>query len=446
MVLPPLFKGYFQCACICGFIVILTFQGQSEEAQRPETKQSVADLIKQLGNDDFDLRESATAEIKNLGESCVPALQAALAQTKDLETTNRIESLLRLWPLGGIMWQSDVGVFFGHPIVVGERLYVVNKDFSVYCLNADSGAVQWSVPTGDLMYHTMAYEDGRLYVIRTRKEGRKDGTLFCLNAKDGSTLWQYKFEVDTQTFTAPLTVGGHLYIANENTLYCMDSIKGTVEWRFEGPQTWLSAPTLIDGKLLIGSLDHKLYCVSANDGKELWDFETGGSVYAGAAAEDGFVYLASHDHNIYCLDLKEGKKVWEFETGGCVAGAPAVSHGRIYGGSDDGSFYCLDARDGKKIWQFQTAGNVFTSPAISDGQVFVPSLSNKLTLYCLSTEDAKVHWTFETSEGGYTNPVLARGHLYVGYHSRFYCVRTGLKGPENWPTMSGNPARTGCNN
>lgn len=421
----------------------LALHAHAEEPPVPAP--NVLDLIKQLGSEDFDTRENATAAITRLGEVCIPELQAALPQTRDLETKNRLEGLLRLWANGGTVWTSDAGVFFGHPAVVGNRVYVVNKDFSVYCLNAVTGAVIWSTPTGDLMYHSVAVADERVFVIRTRKEGRKDGTLFCLGAKDGKKLWEYKFEIDSQTFTAPMVAGGHLYLASEKTLFCMDPATGKVEWQFEGPDTWLSAPTVAGEKILIGSLDQKLHCLSAADGKPVWEFETGGSVYAGAAVADGFAYLGSHDRKIYCLDLKDGKKIWEFPAGGIVAGTPAVSRGRVYAGGDDGSFFCIDAKTGTKLWQFQTAGNVFTSPAVCENQVFVSSLSNKLTLYCLAAEDAKELWTFETKEGGYTNPVLAGNRLFVGYHSRFYCVRTGLKGPANWPMTSANPARTGCN-
>ena len=406
----------------------------------------IAEFIRQLGNENFDTRESAMAGIQKLGEETVPALRVALENTQDLEIRGRLKHLIDLWPLGGIVWTSDAGVFFGLPVVVGKRVFVTNKDSNVYCLDADNGAEIWSLSTEDLMYHSIAVCDGRVFVIRTRKEGRKDGTLFCLSASDGKIQWKYKFDPDSQTFTAPICTPEQLFISCDDTLYCMNPADGAVEWRFQAPSTFLSAPSVsaAAGMVLIGCLDQKLYCVDCKTGKKIWEFQTEGSVYAGAAISEGRAYLGSHDHYLYSLDLTDGTLLWRFQTGGCITGAPAVASGKVFTGSDDGSFYCLDAKEGKRLWQFQTAGNVFTSPACCDGKVFVSSLSTKLTLYCLDAEDGKVNWTFETKEGGYACPVLAGRRLFVGYHSKFYCVRTGLKGPENWPMLGGNAARTGC--
>ncbi len=71
--------------------------------------------------------------------------------------------------------------------VVGERVYYGSSaDDTVYCLDAGTGRVCWSFPTGGPVRLAPAVADGRVYV------GSDDGCLYCLAAGEGTLEWRYR--------------------------------------------------------------------------------------------------------------------------------------------------------------------------------------------------------------------------------------------------------------
>ncbi|HEV3021358.1 MAG TPA: RNA polymerase sigma factor, partial [Pirellulales bacterium] len=57
--------------------------------------ESIKNLIRDLDNDSFDVRERASAELKDAGESAVPYMRKALADATSLEAKQRLEALLQ---------------------------------------------------------------------------------------------------------------------------------------------------------------------------------------------------------------------------------------------------------------------------------------------------------------------------------------------------------------
>ena len=106
---------------------------------------------------------------------------------------------------------------------------------------------------------------------------------------------------------------------------------------------------------------------------------------------------------------------------------------------------CLSTETGKESWGKETGGHIYAAAAIADDRVYVGSINDKLTMYCLDIYTGNVLWTHVTKEAGYAEPILAGRRLFLGYHSKFYCLKTGVAGPADWPMSGGNAARTGCN-
>jgi hypothetical protein len=81
--------------------------------------------------------------------------------------------------------------------------------------------------------------------------------------------------------------------------------------------------------------------LDASNGNEIWNYTTGDSVDSSPAISDGKVYIGSFDHKVYCLDARDGNEIWNYKTGDEVRSSPAVSDGKIYIGSLDNSIYCF---------------------------------------------------------------------------------------------------------
>jgi HEAT repeat protein len=58
-------------------------------------EERIAALIRQLGDDDYEVREKATQALRDAGPSLLPALKAAEAATPDPEVRARLQAVIR---------------------------------------------------------------------------------------------------------------------------------------------------------------------------------------------------------------------------------------------------------------------------------------------------------------------------------------------------------------
>jgi outer membrane protein assembly factor BamB len=223
------------------------------------------------------------------------------------------------------------------PAVVNGKVYVGagRNDGSIYCLDASTGSEQWSYQTGNSVYSSPAYFDGRIYI------GSEDKNVYCFNASTGSKLWNF-------------SMAGLCYI---------------------------SSPAYFDGRIYIGSQDKNMYCLDATTGSKLWSFTTGNKVDSSPAIADGNVYFGSYDTYVYCLDASTGSQIWKYKTTGAVTSSPAVADGKVYLGSFDHNFYCFNATTGSTIWIYDAGKEVSSSPAIADGALYIGGVVNG-RIYC----------------------------------------------------------------
>ncbi len=74
-----------------------------------------------------------------------------------------------------------------HVAAAGDAVFFgTSSDNSVYCLDAATGELRWSVILGGPIRVAPAVDAGRVYV------GSDDGYVYCLDAKDGAELWRVR--------------------------------------------------------------------------------------------------------------------------------------------------------------------------------------------------------------------------------------------------------------
>ncbi len=72
-----------------------------------------------------------------------------------------------------------------HVVVAGGRLYFGSSvEHTVNCLNADTGATNWSFFTDGPVRMAPTVQDGKVYA------GSDDGTVYCLNATNAALIWR----------------------------------------------------------------------------------------------------------------------------------------------------------------------------------------------------------------------------------------------------------------
>jgi len=208
-------------------------------------------------------------------------------------------------------------------------------------------------------------------------------------------------------------------------------------WSYTTGDALWSSPAVANGRVFVGSLDHKVYCLNATTGKQLWNYTTGLGVLSSPAVADGHLFVGSDDHKVYCLNATTGGLHWSYTTGDFVDSSPAVVGGRVYVGSWDCKIYCLNATNGMHLWNYTTGDFVYSSPAVVGGRVYIGSYDNKV--YCLNATTGGHLWNYTTGASVYSSPALAGGRVYVGSSdSKIYCLNA-TTGVHLWHYTTGIP-------
>lgn len=309
---------------------------------------------------------------------------------------------------GTLNWKFDViGAIQSSPAVVDSKVYFGSfsgGSSEVYCLNASDKIELWNFSVASGVTSSPAVSDGRVYI------GSNDGNLHCLDASGiggGATTQHWFSSVGNGWVSSPAIYGGNVYVATADgalgriVIRCVSSQTGVMIWSknlsIQNDLTRISSPTVVNGKVYATShnatsSEGMIYCLDATgaDGTTtvIWENTTGTDDYieSSPAVANGKVYVGSDDHKLYCFDASTGEQMWSFSTGDSVISSPAVADDLVYVGSDDGKVYCLNALNGDEIWNYTTGDPVKSSPAVADGKVYVGSNDGKV--YCFGEAQA----------------------------------------------------------
>jgi WD40 repeat protein len=324
-------------------------------AAEPDARE-IAQLVKQLGDDQFAKREAATARLKEIGEPALDALARAKA-SEDPEVRRRadeivadihakvyVEQLCLKSPEGQVfgvcasadgkrvltiheertlrLWDVETGkclcVFTGHTDQIngaalspdGKRVLSGSNDRTLRLWDAENGK--------ELLRRTGNSEKSVLSVVFRSNDqalsGSNDGTVQLWDLQTGKNTGVYVSEkgvVNSVAYHAGAglaATGGHDQTIRVRDLDTDKEVRTLVG---HGGQKIVSLCFSADGKRLLSA--------SYNDGLRLWDVATGKEltrikhrgVVSAALSPDGkrIVIAASGGRGIYPLS------VWDAETG-----------------------------------------------------------------------------------------------------------------------------------
>ena len=203
-----------------------------------------------------------------------------------------------------------------------------------------------------------------------------------------------------------------------------DVSKLKLKWAFgfAGDTSAAVQPTIVDGRVFVGSSSGRVYALSLSEGCTYWTFDADtqvrtavvvGGTGAGATPTVFFADLAA---NIYGLDARTGELRWKKKADehpvARVSGSPKFANGRLYVpvssleelvGADSkypcctfrGSVVALDANTGNQLWKTYTIGE---TPK--------PTTKNRVGTQLYGPSGAAV-WSSPTLD-------LDRGMIYIG--------------------------------
>ena len=321
-------------------------------------------------------------------------------------------------PEGSLKWRVQFPVgenMSSDPAVADGKVYITLNDNSLHALHASTGDIEWTFMGEGWITSSPVVVNGVVYA------GSWDQKVYALDASSGELLWRYTTDDNVSN---PLIVeDGTVYVGSGNQAYALEAVSGKLLWSSEVDVHVSSSPVLVEGTLYVGSLGGHLYALDTATGDVLWQYKvsdesysvstSGGKVYSEVFTEPsimgGRVYIGSDSGYLYSLDALSGEVLWQYKTSSEEAFRRVATHGRVVLAAEavGGHIYALDASSGQLLWEYRT-GQLLNSLAVKDGILLAGG-----TLGFIFALDALTGEPLWRAEGRVLDPVQNEGVIYV---------------------------------
>jgi outer membrane protein assembly factor BamB len=310
-------------------------------------------------------------------------------------------------------------------------------------LNAGPLARVWSVDIGDGAQRGSPLTaqpvvlSGRVYAMD------REAQVTSIELKTGRVLWRLyvgaKNEDDVTTGGGLAASNGRLYITNGFAEALSLSEDGKEVWRARLPAPARAAPTVLDERVYVTTLDGQLLALDATTGEQLWSYRgiSDGTSIVGApapAANSEIVVAPFSSGELAALRVENGSVAWmdnlapAVRLGGLlgisdIRALPVIDQGVVYAISFGGRLVALDERTGAPLWQRDVGGQ--DTPWIAGDRLYV--LTKDAQLLSITAKDGSLAWRLDLPRfddvNSKKNPVMWLGPIMAG--GRLLLVRTG---------------------
>lgn len=246
--------------------------------------------------------------------------------------------------------------------------------------------------------------EGRVYTLDT------DFSLRAFDIQGGKLLW--KTDVENEEEDEGVISGGvgyangHLFVTNGyDEILKVKAADGKIVWRKPLPSPSRAAPTILDGRVYVTTLDNRVVTLNENSGERLWSYvgiaETAGLLGAASpAANASLVICAFSSGEITALRAENGTIAWsdniasfrEFGGGleslSDIRALPVMDRGLVIALGFGGKMVAFDETTGARVWQREIGGS--ETPWLAGDNLFV--LSNNQQLIALDIKDGRIIW------------------------------------------------------
>jgi outer membrane protein assembly factor BamB len=246
-------------------------------------------------------------------------------------------------------------------------------------------------------------ENGIVYVMDS------DAVVSAFDIANGGQVWRFDTKQEDDDST---NVGGGLSV-DQGIVYAvnglaevvaLDAASGNVRWRNTIGAPTRSAPTVVEGRLFVTTIEDKLLALAAEDGRQLWAHQAANATTSvlGRPAPGyarGLVVAGFGSGELATLRAETGSVVWSdnlaasIRSGSladfsAIRGLPVVSDGRVYAISMGGLMVAVDLPTGRRLWERQVSGE--DSLWAAGPWLFVVSLDQKVG--AVNRDDGRVAW------------------------------------------------------
>ncbi|HXF50497.1 MAG TPA: PQQ-binding-like beta-propeller repeat protein [Dehalococcoidia bacterium] len=268
--------------------------------------------------------------------------------------------------------------FYGNPAPdrSGEYVYVPIYEKSVFRLRVADGAIAGRKETKGVVVGGVAVGDDAVYF------GDGSGRVYAMTPDLSQERWT--FEAEDRVWSTPVLVDGLVVVTSlDGKVYGLDEATGERRWVFEADAGIAGTPALASDRLFVPAMDSRLYALDAESGQALWSFTAGNWFWGTPVVQGGVVYAASLDGRVYALDAATGAERWRYDTGAPVRAAPALVEGSLVVANRAGRVVALDPANGSERREPVEVGERVLADVVplDDGTALIATTKNRLVRF-----------------------------------------------------------------
>ena len=327
---------------------------------------------------------------------------------------------------GDLIWSYPTGGgSLSTPVVSNGIVYLGTRNNGVFALDANTGIKIWSYPTSPGGGSSVAVAGGRVYFAGG------DGVMYALNAATGVKLWSYVMS-NIGTSSSPSIANGVLYIRNSNGYLCafgkasQSSITLFPAFGLEGTVVTVSGNGFTANSTVTATFGAVPITLSSSNVDSLGHFSA-------------TVTIPSYNPGTYQITVTDGL--------GCSASAkftfgsapttswPMFMHDPHHSGTPDN----IAPINNSLLWNFnvdrgEITNIVATSAAVVGGIVYIASHNSYV--YALDAYTGTCYWRYSLpGMGTLSSPAVVDGVVYIGSDYGVHAINA-YTGANIWQSSS----------
>ena len=324
------------------------------------------------------------------------------------------------------LWQRSIGkgvkrqYIQMRPLVLSDRLVVVDRDGQLSVIDRDSGKILWQHEL-NLKVSAGVGGDERLLLVTSQ-----EGDVVAIDGEQKVELWRAK--VSSEVLSPPVLAGDKVIVRSVNgEISALARESGELAWfyRRDVPGLTLrgtSTPMVVQDHIYVGLDNGRMVVLSAADGHLIGEatiaIPSGRSelhrlvdIDADSVLWANLLYSVSYQGRIVAMDIQRGELIWSRDMSS-HSGMDIVGDS-VFVSDERSHVWGLDRNSGATLWKLDKLNaRQITAPVVMDETLVVGDFEGYL--HWISQYDGRFVARVQVDKSGILSaPVVTDDRLYV---------------------------------